>query len=105
MSKIPALPVERDQYGYWTHPVYERFCDGREYISVDEFNTWLGENNLQWKVIYRDEEDTDLTVDGYDISSWQPEVPEGDGWFVGSIYSTEDGAVCIWLRNAEGGAV
>ncbi|HFY0714224.1 TPA: hypothetical protein ACIGWI_005050, partial [Escherichia coli] len=28
-----------------------------------------------------------------------PEAPEGEGWFVGSIHDTEDGAVCIWLRQ------
>ncbi|MGM8734492.1 hypothetical protein ACS6LA_22420, partial [Enterobacter hormaechei subsp. xiangfangensis] len=30
--------------------------------------------------------------------------PAGDGWFVGSIHETEDGAVCIWLRNVGGAA-
>ncbi|MCV5421355.1 hypothetical protein OFN47_32105, partial [Escherichia coli] len=25
--------------------------------------------------------------------------PEGEGWFVGSIHDTEDGPVCIWLRE------
>lgn len=96
---IAALPVERDQYGYWTHPVYEEFCDGREHIPTTEFNAWMKANGLEWTVDYRDEEEIDPTVDGYDISKWQPEVPAGDGWFVGSIHDTEDGAVCIWLRN------
>lgn len=104
MSKFTALPVERDQYGYWTHPVYEQFYDGREFISPDEFNAWLDKNGLEWTVVYRDEEDIDPEVDGYDISAWQPESPAGEGWFVGSIHNTEDGAVCIWLRNVEGGA-
>ncbi|ENW8440524.1 hypothetical protein N5T03_28455, partial [Escherichia coli] len=22
-----------------------------------------------------------------------------DGWFIGSIHDTEDGPVCVWLRN------
>lgn len=98
-TKIVAMPVERDQYGYWTHPLYESFCDGRESISSDEFNSWLDKNGLQWKVIYRDEDDIDPEVDGYDISAWHPEAPAGEGWFVGSIHDTEDGAVCIWLRQ------
>ncbi|RKQ38352.1 hypothetical protein [Enterobacter sp. R1(2018)] len=100
--KIEALPVERDCYGYWTHPEYEKFCDGREAIKTEEFNDWMAANNLQWHVEYRDEEDIDLNVDGYDISSWQPEPPAPeDGWFVGSIHDSEDGAVCIWLRRNE----
>ncbi len=98
-NKIVAMPVERDQYGYWTHPLYDAFCDGREFISPDEFNVWLKQNGLEWKVAYRDEDDFDYEVDGYDISTWQPESPAGDGWFVGSIHDTEDGAVCIWLRR------
>ena len=96
---ITKLPVERDQYGYWTHPEYDKFCDGREHISTDEFNAWMSANGLEWKVFYRDEDEIDPQVDGYDISSWQPEHPEGEGWFVGSIHDSDDGAVCIWLRN------
>ncbi|EAU5291634.1 TPA: hypothetical protein ACJVOR_004341 [Salmonella enterica subsp. enterica serovar Newport] len=104
MNKITALPVQRDQYGYWTHPLYDDFCAGREVISTDEFNDWLESNDLEWTVTYRDEEILDPDVDGYDISTWQPEAPEGYGWFVGSIHDTEDGAVCIWLRNKGGAA-
>lgn len=98
-AAITALPVERNQYGYWTHPVYEEFCDGREYISNEDFNVWMKDNGLEWKVDYRDEEALDPEVDGYDLSTWQPEAPAGEGWFVGSIHDTDDGAVCIWLRN------
>lgn len=98
-NTILAIPVERDQYGYWTHPDYDAFCDGRESISSIEFDVWLKKHGLEWKVIYRDEDDIDPSVDGYDISARQPESPDGDGWFVGSIHDTEDGAVCIWLRQ------
>ena len=52
-TEFKALPVERDQYGYWTHPLYDEFCDGRESISPDEFNAWLDKNVLEWKVEYR----------------------------------------------------
>lgn len=101
-TEFKPIPVERDQYGYWTHPLYDEFCDGRESISPHEFNAWLDKNGLEWKVEYRDEDDVDPDVDGYDISAWQPETPAGGGWFVGSIHDTEDGAVCIWLRHAGG---
>lgn len=96
-TEIKALPVERDQYGYWTHPLYDEFCDGRESISPDEFNAWLDKNGLEWKVEYRDEDDADpmWTVM---TSQRGSRTPAGDGWFVGSIHETEDGAVCIWLR-------
>ncbi|EFQ6726001.1 hypothetical protein HZ480_004896, partial [Salmonella enterica] len=76
---------------------------GREVISPNEFNAWLEANGLEWKVSYRDDEEIDPDVDGYDISTWQPDPPAGNGWFVGSIHDTEDGAVCIWLRNVQDG--
>ena len=50
---------------------------------------------------YRDEDEIEQHGDGYDISSWQPSGIKGDGWFVGSIHDTDDGAVCIWLRSKE----
>lgn len=100
-NNIEALPVQRDQYGYWTHPSYEDFCAGRESIPSEEFNAWLSENGLEWRAEYRDEDEIDTHGDGYDISAWQPSGIKGDGWFVGSIHDTEDGAVCIWLRKKE----
>lgn len=41
MSIIKEMPVERDEYGCWTHPEYEKFCAGREYISTEEFDAWM----------------------------------------------------------------
>ncbi|WP_210526439.1 hypothetical protein [Pantoea ananatis] len=102
-ASLTALPVERDQYGYWSHPDYLAFCDGREYIPTEEFDQWMKAKGLEWKVDYRDEEEIEPDVDGYDLSTWNPEAPAGDGWFVGSIHYTDDGAVCIWLRT-KGGA-
>ncbi|EEI9212095.1 hypothetical protein BAB39_001407 [Salmonella enterica subsp. enterica serovar Carrau] len=99
MNEIKEIPVVRDEYGCWTHPEYEKFCDGREHISTEEFNAWMEENNLQWNIRTMDEDDFNLDADGPDISTWEPERPEGDGWFIGSIHDTEDGPVCVWLRN------
>ena len=48
MNTIKEMPVERDEYGCWTHPEYEKFCAGREYMSTEEFDAWMKENNLQW---------------------------------------------------------
>lgn len=99
MSIIKEMPVERDEYGRWTHPEYKKFCAGREYISTEEFDAWMEKNNLQWAIIYRDEGCADPDACGADVSVWEPERPEGDGWFTGSIHDTEDGPVCVWLRN------
>ncbi|HFP9649538.1 TPA: hypothetical protein ACHJR5_RS24705, partial [Escherichia coli] len=53
MNEIKEIPVVRDEYGCWTHPEYEKFCDGREYISTEEFNAWMEENNLQYVLCFR----------------------------------------------------
>lgn len=100
---IQPIEVQRDSYGYWTHPDYLAFCDGREFISTAEMDKWMEENGLEWRVEYRDEDEIDQHGDGYDISTWQPSGIKGDGWFVGSIHDTDDGAVCIWLRAAKDG--
>ncbi|HDX2633774.1 hypothetical protein [Escherichia coli] len=99
MNAIKEMPVERDEYGCWTHPEYEKFCAGREYISTEEFDAWMKENNLKWTIRSMDEDHFNLDADGPDIAAWEPERPEGKGWFVGSIHDTEDGPVCIWLRE------
>ncbi len=59
----------------------------------------MEENNLQYVLCFRDEGCADFDACDADISAWEPERPEGDGWFIGSIYDTEDGPVCVWLRN------
>ncbi|MGH8345047.1 MAG: hypothetical protein ACRES5_00555, partial [Pseudomonas sp.] len=33
-----------------------------------------------------------------DCSYWEPERPEGDGWFCLSINDTDDGPDCWWAR-------
>lgn len=98
---IKPMEVKRDQYGYWSHPDYLAFCDGREFIPSAEFNQWMESQGLQWSVSYRDEEEVEPGIDGSDVFSWGPKSPAGEGWFVGSIHDTEDGAVCIWLRTGE----
>ncbi len=74
---------------------------GREYGLDGELDAWLEEKGLELRVEYRDEDEIEQHGDGYDISSWQPSGIKGDGWFVGSIHDTDDGAVCIWLRSKE----
>ncbi|WP_267369213.1 MULTISPECIES: hypothetical protein [unclassified Pantoea] len=98
---MQAMEVQRDEYGYWTHPEYDAFCDGRESISSDEMDKWMTEKGLEWGVEYRDEDDIDPDDDGADISPWEPSGLKGEGWFVGSIHDSEDGAVCIWLRHKQ----
>lgn len=108
-ATIQAVEVERDQYGYWTHPNYFMPANGNEYGLLGEFDAWLDANNLELIAAYLEYDDNaDEISEKYfngdtDISDWQPVKPDGKGWFVGSIHDTEDGPICIWLRN-KGGA-
>jgi hypothetical protein len=98
VALIVPLPVERDEDGCWTHPDYAKFCGDREFVPEREFDDWIKANRLVWRVVYRSDS-IDGGPDEGDFSGWEPEKPEGDGWFVGSIHDTENGAVCIWLRH------
>lgn len=106
MNKIIPLVVERDVNGCWTHPEYDKFCDGRDYIPNSEFSDWIKANGLEWAFELRDESLDFLDDESYDpdFTEWQPEPPDGEGWFIGSIRDTEDGPVCIWFRIVEEGA-
>ncbi|MCS2154734.1 hypothetical protein MUU49_19465 [Scandinavium goeteborgense] len=103
MSQITALPVDIcPDYG-WTHPAYAAFCNDREYVPTHEFNDWLKANGLHSQSVWLDIDDDSVAALEYEVLGsfgfWEPEMPEGDGWFVGSIHDTDDGPVCVWLRQ------
>lgn len=50
VNKITALPVVLDNCEYRPHPVYDQFCDGREFIASEEFNLWPKSQGLVWPV-------------------------------------------------------
>ncbi|ELO7509296.1 hypothetical protein R0629_000874 [Escherichia coli] len=104
MSIIKEMPVERDEYGCWTHPEYEKFWNSSEVSvpgleSVAGFIVWVMENHLEFTVHFMND-GTAPDASGTDISAWEPERPEGEGWFIGSIHATESGPVCVWLRGS-----
>ncbi|KOQ95784.1 hypothetical protein [Pluralibacter gergoviae] len=106
MSTITALPVERDpEYGFWTHPALDELCGDREGVTPAEFNSWLSSNDLEHQMTWLDSSDDAAAYDEYfsgtggTFTKWEPEIPHGDGWFIASIHDTEDGPICIWLRE------
>lgn len=106
-ASINELPVQRDQYGFWTHPAFFEPAGGNEYGLPGEFDEWLNKNNLEsYALALECDANASDVAEQYafgaldcDVSSWQPSKPEGDGWFIGSIHDTEDGPYCIWLRT------
>lgn len=104
MSKVIAMTVERGSEGYWTHPAFDAFCDGREHVPAEEFNQWLEDCGLEHEITVFDQEpESEAYREWFKTGSflkWVPEPPSGDGWFVGSIHDTEDdGPVCVWFRS------
>lgn len=83
---------------------------GEELAKVEtdiDFVRFVKDKNLEFKFVYLtcdvDEEHPAYVSyfdDGScDISSWNPTKPEGDGWFIGGIYETEEEPVCVWFRE------
>ncbi|GKX40320.1 hypothetical protein SOASR014_40590 [Pectobacterium carotovorum subsp. carotovorum] len=103
-TQITALPVERDECGYWTHPDYAALFGERESVSRDEFKSLMDSVGVISHLIEMEYDAPVEVADAYfeggsaDISAWQPTKPKGDGWFIGSIHDTEDGPVAVWLK-------
>ncbi|WP_265497606.1 hypothetical protein [Providencia rustigianii] len=100
MSIKPEL-VERDEDGYWVHSQFPQTELGNE---IDD---WVSKNQLELKLVFMEsdiDEDDHPAYDRYfhagdpDFHDWEPSEPIGQGWFIGGIYETEDGPVCVWLR-------
>ncbi|QCT21813.1 hypothetical protein FEM41_20220 [Jejubacter calystegiae] len=106
MSTIIELHVERNEEGYWTHPDYSALFGDREVISQEEFQAWERKHGLESTITLLENDGDDEIRKRYfedgetDISEWSPSKPNGEGWFIASIHDTEEGPVCVWLREA-----
>lgn len=95
---IQAHLVERDQFGFWTHPNYPDLADN---CSSNEAQETLRRLGLELQTVFM-ESDTPRLYDSarsdQRYSEWIPTRPEGSGWFVLSIHDTENGPVCQYVR-------
>lgn len=100
MSIKPEL-VERDENGYWVHSQIP------ETESSEIVKEWMNKNKLDHSLTFME---GDIAYDhpiyksyfedgNPNFSNWEPSKPEGRGWFIGGIYETEEGPVCMWLRQ------
>lgn len=98
---VLPLPVVRNEVGMWTHPAYLAAFGGCETVPTGIIKGWLEGNDLVSKTVVFAPSDTgDISWD--DVAAWEPEAPEGEGWFIGSIHESEDdGVVCVWLRKTK----
>jgi hypothetical protein len=103
---LNLVEIKRDNYGQWTHPTFQEFIGDREGLTLNEFNSFMNEHNLESCILHL-ETDNLVLADKYfahgelDISDWNPNKPSGEGWFILSIHDTDDGPVCIFVREKQ----
>ena len=100
IALIQALPVVRDDMGFWTHPAWPD--DGEECALP---YTWFAEHGLEFFIVEMENDGPEGMFETWadeglcDCTPWVPTKPAGDGWFVFSIHDTEDGPICVWVRH------
>lgn len=95
---IQAHLVERDQFGFWTHPNYPDLADN---CSSNEAQETLRRLGLELQTVFMESDAPrlyDSARSDQRYSEWIPTRPEGAGWFVLSIHDTENGPVCQYVR-------
>ncbi|MDU2879100.1 MAG: hypothetical protein E7B94_02805 [Enterobacter sp.] len=95
---IQAQLVERDQFGFWTHPNYPDLADN---CSSSEAQETLRRLGLELQNVFMESDAPrlyDSARSDQRYSEWIPTRPEGAGWFVLSIHDTDNGPVCQYVR-------
>lgn len=96
---VMGVPVVRDAEGHWSHPHFP-FGAAQDEMPLIPVARGLG---LEMDGILMDDTNTRDEVmercrDG-NCSEWEPEPPEGEGWFLVAIHETEDGPAAMWARQ------
>ena len=97
---IQAAPVVRDEMGSFQPPDMPDFEEG----DSEKCKAWVAEQGLAVKQVRLECADESV-ADRYfesgapDFSYWEPERPDGEGWFCLAIHDTDDGPVCWWARR------
>ncbi len=98
---IHSWPVKRDENGMFQHPDLPDFDEGDE----EKCKAWIAEQGLQVKMVELEYHSDQTVSERYfdagdsDCSYWDPDKPDGDGWFCLAIHDTDDGPVCWWARR------
>ncbi|UEL26678.1 hypothetical protein K6106_14455 [Pseudomonas fluorescens] len=105
MDPLPVvdnrIPQSKPNCHYWSlHPNMPDFDEG----DGDKCKTWIAEQGLAVTMVsleYADEAVADRYFESGDphYSYWEPDRPDGEGWFCLAIHDTDDGPVCWWARN------
>lgn len=104
LDRVPLIkswPVRRDENGFFQHPDLPDFDEG----DGERCKAWIAEQGLQVKMIALEYHSDESISERYfeagdpDCSYWEPDRPEGEGWFCLAIHDTDDGPVCWWARR------
>lgn len=101
--KLAAVPVVRDENGYWYHP--DAPWDEIEEQPIARYfkpHGYEASCVLLQEVMDEDEEPLKSYVENgeVNVSAWTPKLPEGEGWFLLCITDSEDGPFAMWLLRA-----
>lgn len=93
--------VRRDENGMFQHPDLPDFDEG----DGEKYKAWIAEQGLQVIMIELETDAPEEIADRYfvsgdpDCSYWEPNRPDGEGWFCLAIHDSDDGPVCWWARR------
>jgi len=93
--------VRRDENGMFQHPDMPDFDEGDD----DKCKAWIAAQGLQVKMVSLEYHSDEAVSERYfeagdpDCSYWEPDRPDGEGWFCLAIHDTDDGPVCWWARR------
>lgn len=99
VTDVRAMPVLRNENGWWTHPAIPNFDEDHK-----AYRAWIASQGLEATYAQLGNDfDHPLYEPWFErgecnASSWEPQAPTGEGWFTLSIHDNEDGPVWVWAR-------
>ncbi|MEZ8095811.1 hypothetical protein ACED51_17060 [Photobacterium swingsii] len=95
---IQPARIERDKYGFWTHPEFPNFG---EVITKEEKERWEKANNVKLEFIYFEQDAPEVLQERYftegqakACAEWEPSQPKSS--FLISVHDTEDGPIAFF---------
>mgnify|MGYP001618726896 FL=1 len=110
IKQLEPAEIIRDQYGFWTHPVFSKYLEcvigDSEGMTSEQFEELKLHFNVDFSKVEMEFDAPEDVAERYwdqeeleAVAYWNPSKPKGDGdWFLVSINDTEDGPVAWWAK-------
>lgn len=105
MTTIEKEDVVFDKWGQWSHSAIHALGEEFDEVSFKDIPQFSGlelEPIRIWDDDKRDLLHGDRGLNPADFRKWQPDPPEGDGWFPFTYSEDEDGPYVIYARSRQG---